>query len=108
MFASPLDLATFIEAVFKGGLLSTNSLNEMMQWKSSNDGRGLYGLGVFRSTSFFVGHRGGGIGSALNVRYNQEKDVTIVWCANYSDFFDTPVSSTMVNFDQEVEKIAFQ
>ena len=108
MFASPLDFATFIEAVFKGGLLSTNSLKEMMQWKSSNDGRGLYGLGIFRSASSFVGHRGGGIGSALNVHYNPEKDVTIVWCANYSDFFDTPVSSTMVNFDDEVEKIALR
>ncbi len=111
IFAAPLDFAAFIEAVFAGKLISQNSLEEMMQWKPSNDGRGLYGLGIFRRASPYgsaIGHRGGGIGGVVDVWHYPDKDVTIVWCANYSDFFDTPVSNTMVNFDQEVEKIAFQ
>lgn len=85
----------------------------MMVWKnpSPGDGRGRYGLGIFNRRTPFgdsIGHRGGGIGSALDDRYFPKKDVTIVWCGNYNDFFDSPMSESMNNFDREVETIAYQ
>ena len=93
MLASANDYFTFIQALMKGNLVSEASLDEMVDVAPYSE-QGGYGLGLeiikFKTADItMIGHNGGSLGAANNVFYYPEKDVTIVVCSNFGDFFDS-------------------
>lgn len=111
MLASTLDFSKFIEALMNGQIVSSSSLNQMMEWTYDPVNKWYSGLALLQKITDYgevVGHGGGNFGVAMIVQYYPESDVTIVYCSNISGFFPSPALDVLKEFTKQVEKIAFE
>lgn len=79
IISTPTDLATFIEALFTGKLISKSSLELMLDKKDT------YGLGIYRNDfgdHIGYGHSGAYIASFSDLTYYPEDSLTIAYCTN--------------------------
>ncbi len=79
ILSTPSDLAKFIEALFKGKLLSRNSLKKMLKGKES------YKMGVMTNhfnNNIGYGHTGGNIASESSLFFYPEDSLTVAYCTN--------------------------
>ncbi len=110
--ASVSDYAKFVEALFKGKIVNTNSLTQMKQWKYAGRQEDIYtGLGLLRKETKYgdvMGHDGGNLGVVMICRYYPKDDITIVFCANICGFFESPVLERIKNLDSEIADLAFK
>jgi D-alanyl-D-alanine carboxypeptidase len=94
LMATPFDIAMFYQALLRGQIVNSESLEEMTTWIdeaypgiTTTDPYGLYGHGlVFRDTphGYSVGHYGSLIGDNADAFYFPEHDVTVVFTTNCS------------------------
>jgi D-alanyl-D-alanine carboxypeptidase len=90
LISNPVDLCTFMNALFTGNLLSPESLEEMMTWKtprgqSPQDYNVQYGLGIFLMETPYgeaYMHSGDAIGYAASMFYFPRQHTTISWAVN--------------------------
>lgn len=76
--STPEDMTKFIEALFRGKLISEKSLSEM------TGGEG-YGLGIFQmpfNNTMGFGHTGGYIASESSLTYYPQDSLSIAYCTN--------------------------
>ena len=100
--ASPVSAARFVHALFAGGLLPTELLNEMQKGYSVGTAGGIwhrpaYGLGLMMDTdadgTTMLGHRGGGPGCSPAVfHFPQKKDLLTVCVITDGEDADQPVA----------------
>ncbi len=81
------DLNIFVTALFRGELLSEESMSKMLDWQKpkSHASDGWYGLGTFRIKTdqgpAYI-HSGDAIGYFASMVYFPDHDVTITWAVN--------------------------
>jgi len=90
LISNPYDLNTFFTALIKGEIVSSSSLNEMMDWIAPNEEDPdffpiAYGLGIFKmetqwGDAYF--HSGDAIGYYANMVYFPDQETTICWAVN--------------------------
>jgi D-alanyl-D-alanine carboxypeptidase len=97
IMASVFDYSIFIEALMKGNLVGSQSLQQMTTWHDTYSSRPEmeYGLGLYRVKTKYgykIGHDGDAMGAAADMYYFPEHDVTIVTATNLGTFLDTDLS----------------
>lgn len=88
------DCYLFVESLMKGKLVSSNSLQQMINWHETYASKPYmkYGLGLFKIETKYgykVGHDGDAMGAAADMFYFPEHDITIVTATNIGTFLDT-------------------
>ncbi|MFG1591410.1 serine hydrolase domain-containing protein [Halobacteriovorax sp. CON-3] len=116
--STPLEVATFLSALFKERLINADSLKKMKEFI----GEGEYGLGLMKfpyADKYFFGHTGGVDGYASIAAYNIEDDIAMVNLTNalsfnfndmslallagfYGDDFDIPVIQESILVKKEI------
>lgn len=90
LISNPYDLNTFFTSLVNGELISSSSLDAMMDWVTPNEEDAdffpiTYGLGIFkmetqRGEAYF--HSGDAIGYYANMVYFPDQMATITWAVN--------------------------
>ncbi|HEX8576274.1 MAG TPA: serine hydrolase domain-containing protein [Flavobacterium sp.] len=97
--------ATFIEAIFRGNLISPASRAAMTTWS----GNSTYGLGLMRRDSpygYGIGHEGDGLGCSSDMFYFPDSGVTIVMETNKGPATEADVELYRVELWNEVVRVA--
>ena len=90
LLSNPYNLTLFMQGLFDGRLLKSETLSEMLTWKtpSENDPeyyRMAYGLGIFRYSTEkgdIYGHSGDAIGYYAIMLYDPQTGTSISWAVN--------------------------
>jgi len=90
LISNPYDMNIFFQALMNGQIINTNSLNEMLDWKTPKEQDPeffdiQYGLGIFtmqtdQGLAYF--HSGDAIGYYANMIYFPDDSTTIVYASN--------------------------
>ncbi|MEL6675591.1 MAG: serine hydrolase domain-containing protein [Bacteroidota bacterium] len=121
MLVNPYDNYRFLKALFAGALIDSALVDSMRTIFNGNDFIGL-GLGI--EATFFegdisenLGHNGGSLGGAHEMRFYPEAGVYICTSANFGGFIDSPIGELFYpsgnqlgegdNLYNALEKIAF-
>jgi D-alanyl-D-alanine carboxypeptidase len=114
IMASVYDYYVFIEALMKGKLVSSQSLQQMTNWHNtySSKPKIKFGLGLYQIETkygFKVGHDGDAMGAAVDVHYFPEYNTTIVTATNIGTFLDTDLPNKYNrDFQEELLDIVFR
>jgi hypothetical protein len=114
IMASVYDYHLFIDALMKGNLLSSQSLQQMTIWHDtySSQLKMKYGLGLYQIETKYrykVGHDGDAMVAAADVQYFPEHDITIVTATNNGTFLDIDLSLKYNNdFQNELMDAVFE
>jgi D-alanyl-D-alanine carboxypeptidase len=111
MLASAYDFSKFLDALFKGQIVSDATLEQMMDWRFDKRDEVFNGLGILRETTKYgdaIGHGGGNFGVAMAAQYFPETDVTIVMCSNISGFFPSPALEAVKQFRRNIQEAVFK
>jgi D-alanyl-D-alanine carboxypeptidase len=114
IMASVYDYYLFIEALMKGNLVSSQSLQQMTNWHDtySSKPKMKYGFGLYQIETKYgykVGHDGDAMGAAADVHYFPDHDITIVTATNIGTFLDTDLSLKYNNdFQDELLDAVFK
>ena len=90
LISNPYDLSVFFRALMDGQILTEQSLNEMLAWKSPNEPDTdffpiSYGLGIFKietTQGIAYMHSGDAIGYYANMLYFPDDSTTIIYAVN--------------------------
>jgi len=90
LISNPYDLNVFFRALMDGQILTEQTLNEMLNWKSPNEPDTdffpiSYGLGIFKiETPYGIAymHSGDAIGYYANMLYFPDDSTTIIYAVN--------------------------
>lgn len=90
LISNPYDLSVFFRALMDGQILTEQSLNEMLTWKSPNEPDAdffpiSYGLGIFKIETpqgIAYMHSGDAIGYYANMLYFPDDSTTIIYAVN--------------------------
>lgn len=90
LISNPYDLNVFFRALMNGQIINTNSLDQMLTWKTPNEADPAffpisYGLGIFKiDTDKGVAymHSGDAVGYYANMLYFPDDKTTIVYAVN--------------------------
>jgi D-alanyl-D-alanine carboxypeptidase len=107
------DYYLFIEALLKGHLVSSKSLQQMTTWHDtySSHPETKYGLGLFKKETKYgyeIGHGGAAMGAAISLYYFPEHDITIATASNLGTFLDTDLSLKYEGFRKELLDVVFK
>ncbi len=94
MIASPVDAIDFLRGLMEGKILSDNSLKQMTTWVNDQQGKAIYGLGLYHVTYFGVegyGHGGAGAGAGCGLYYFPSKNLYIFLGTNIGTLVDGPI-----------------
>ena len=94
IMATVYDYYLFVESLMKGKLVSSNSLQQIINWHKTYASNPYmkYGLDLFRIETKYgykVGHDGDAMGAAADMFYFPEHDITIVTATNIGTFLNT-------------------
>lgn len=90
LISNPYDLSVFFRALMNGQIINSNSLNEMLTWKTPKDPDPdffpiSYGLGIFKietDQGIAYMHSGDAVGYYANMLYFPGDNTTIVYAVN--------------------------
>lgn len=94
MVASTRDAVDFLVGLVDGKLLKSETLDEMQQWVTNEDGEPVYGLGVIRydlDVTYGIGHSGGGIGAGCVLMYLPELNAAVFMATNFNTMMESPI-----------------
>ncbi|MES1226736.1 MAG: serine hydrolase, partial [Bacteroidota bacterium] len=92
--ATPFDAVVFLRGLMEGRLLSSASLNQMTNWVSDDEGKPVYGMGLYHieySHVTGVGHGGAGAGAGCALYYFPGKGVYVFLGTNIGTLADGPL-----------------
>jgi D-alanyl-D-alanine carboxypeptidase len=96
IMASVYDYYLFIEALMKGNLVSSQSLQQMTEWRDTYSWTtNKYGFGLQKIETpygYKIGHDGDAMGAGTDMYYFPEHDITIVTATNIGTFLDTDLA----------------
>ena len=99
--ASTADMTSWVRALYKGQVLTADSMKQLTNWVSSPGwGAGRAGLGTLEfstSKGTFIGHFGDGWGYRCMVAHSTKYDVTVGFAINIEFGTDYPSFERMVN-----------
>jgi len=113
IMASVYDYSMFIEALMKGNLVNSQSLQQMTIWHDTYPSKPdmKYGLGLYQIETKYgykVGHDGDAMGAAADVHYFPEHDITIVTATNLGTFLETSLPEKYNDFQNELLEAVFK
>ncbi len=90
LISNPYDMSVFFRALMKGQIINSNSLHEMLTWKTPNETDPnffpiSYGLGIFKietDKGIAYMHSGDAVGYYANMLYFPSDSTTIVYAVN--------------------------
>lgn len=90
LISNPYDMSVFFRALMSGQIINSNSLNEMLNWKTPKDPDPeffpiSYGLGIFKidtDKGIAYMHSGDAVGYYANMLYFPDDSTTIVYAVN--------------------------
>jgi D-alanyl-D-alanine carboxypeptidase len=113
IMASIYDYYLFMEGLTKGGLVNSQSYNEMCEWKNTAaNSTNKYGLGLQKIATPYgdkIGHRGRAVGAGIDMFFFPEKNTTIVSATNLGTFLNTKLTKKYsTEFQDELLDIVFK
>ncbi len=106
--ATPADVVTFYKALMEGKILTTSSMQEMKTWVNDDEGKPVYGLGLFNLTlngEKVLGHGGGGLGAGCEMYYFPERNVYVFMAVNLGVLVDGPIVNKVNDLKNNIVSI---
>ncbi len=92
--ATPADALRFFTALMTGKVLTPSSMQEMQRWVNDDDGKPVYGMGLFNLTingEQVLGHGGGGLGAGCEMYFLPKENTYVFMAVNLGVLVDGPI-----------------
>lgn len=92
---TPLDAVRFLKGLLEGKILAPATVNLMQSWVKDEQGKEVYGLGLYlgdHQGKPAIGHGGSGIGSGTLLYYLPEQQVYLFLAVNLGTILDGPLT----------------
>ncbi len=106
--ATPADVLKFFTALMMGKVLAPSSMQEMQRWVNGNDGKPVYGMGLFNlviNGEQVLGHGGGGLGAGCEMYYFPKENTYVFMAVNLGVLVDGPIVDKVNKLKDEIVSV---